>query len=223
MKLVRIAFVAAAFLIAAVALAPLRFIIEAADMRVRDVEIGAVSGTIWSGELQDVRWRGAPLGDLQVGASLAGLMQGRLQMDLESTDGAVREGSWIVGADGGRFERLKGTFMLNRLVPGAPAGAFVSFLGGGGRLEGGRCADAHGRILVDGLEAAGLQALEGSVRCEAGRIALALIPATGGGGLDLLLDPATGALTGRTGDARMQAGLRALGVAVEAAPADARR
>lgn len=213
MTWLRILVVAAAFLAAAVALLPLRFVLHHAPVRHPELDTGFASGTVWSGRLEGVTLRGLQLGDFDVAVSPADLVLGRLAVRF-SSEGIVREGRWKSSPGGGAFEGLKGLVPLDRLSAGAPPGAFVSFLDGAGWVDGSGCREASGRVLVDGLSEAGFTGMEGTVGCETGRIILALTPSNGPP-FDLVLDPRGGQVGARSADAATLAALSALGFNVE--------
>lgn len=210
---VRLAVALIAFAGVAVAALPLRFVLQFADLSGARLDPGFASGSIWSGRLDGVAWQGVDLGDFAVAVSPAHLAGGVVRIRF-SSPGMVREGAWLPTAAGERFEDLKGLVPLDRLVAGAPPGAFVSFLDGSVATNADGCGDADGRVLVDGLSEVGLAAMEGVVRCEGGRLVVQLA-SQGGAGLDLAFDLGTGAVTGRSADPATLAALVALGVETE--------
>ena len=52
-----------------------------------DIDYARASGSVWSGELKDVRWRDRPVGDFRLDASPAGLALGRMSLDVKALDG----------------------------------------------------------------------------------------------------------------------------------------
>lgn len=213
MTWLRIAIVALAFLATAAGLIPLRFVMENAPLRDRRIDPGFASGTVWSGMLEGVKWSGTPLGDFKIAASPVALLTGNLRVRFASS-GLVREGEWIVGRRGERFEKLTGLIQLNQLAPGAPSGAFVSFLNVSTRIGSTGCRDIDGRVLVDGLSEAGFPAMEGSLVCSDGRVVLRLASESAPP-LDLIVDTETGAISSRSADPAALAALASIGIAVE--------
>ena len=213
MTRLRLAVALLAFVAVAVALIPLRFVLQFVDLSASRLDPGFASGSIWSGRLEGASWQGADLGDFRVSLSPVDLLGGAVRFRFTSP-GVVREGAWLSTADGGRLERLKGLLPLDRLIAGAPTGAFISFLDGSVVAAGAGCSEASGRILVDGLSDVGLSAMEGAVRCEAGRLVVALA-SQDGARLDLAFDMATAAVTGRSADPAILAVLQGLGVETE--------
>lgn len=213
MTWLRLAVALIAFTAVAVALIPLRFALQVVDLSASRLDPGFASGSVWAGRLEGVRWRGADLGDFAVAVSPADLLGGAFRIRFTS-QGVVREGAWLSTAEGGRLESLKGLVPLDRFAAGAPPGAFVSFLDASIDAAGDACSEASGRVLVDGLTDVGLSAMEGTVRCDAGRLVVALA-SQGGAGLDLIFDMSTGAVTGRSTDPVILAALQGLGVTTE--------
>lgn len=213
MTWLRISVALIAFVVVAIALIPLRFALQFVDLSASRLDPGFASGSVWAGRLDGVSWQGADLGDFTAAVSPAGLLGGVMRIRLTSP-GMVREGVWVSSAKGGRLERLKGLIPLDRFISSAPPGAFVSFLDGSLDPAGPACIEAGGRVLVDGLSDVGLSAMEGVVRCEGGRMVVAL-SSQSGAGLDLVFDMGTGAVTARSADPAAVAALQALGVETE--------
>jgi len=217
MTWIRIAVFVAALVVTAIALMPLRFVLGFTPPADARLDTGFASGSVWSGELKGVRWQGEDLGDFEVGVSPGSLLVGDVRVNFTST-GPVREGEWRAGVDADRFDRLKGLVQLDRLVPAAPTGAFVSFLDGSIELDPAGCRRASGRVLVDGLADAGLSTMEGTIGCEARRLVVSLRPESGAS-LDLLYDIRTATVAGRSSDPATIAALAALGIDIETSEA----
>lgn len=215
MTWLRIAVVALAFAIAAVAMVPLGSVLAIAPLRDPRIDPGFSSGTVWSGRLEGVKWENTPLGDFKVATSPMALLTGMLRVRFSSS-GPVRKGEWLAGPSGERFEKLTGLIELSQLSSGAPPGAFISFLDTSAEFTPSGCRKINGRVLVDGLADAGFQAMEGTLACEAGRVVIVLASADTPP-LDLIVDTKAGTLTARSQDPATLAALTAIGIAIEPA------
>lgn len=181
-------FFACAFLLALVALLPLRL---AADwLAVDDLGISArrAEGSVWLGSLAESRVGDAPLGDLSARLSPIQLLVGRARVDLSNgEDGAGR----IAGAIGVSRSRV-GIDDMTAQIPVAAVFAplpldTLDLSDVSAHFEDGQCASAEGRVRatitgdVAGIALA--QGMSGNARCDGGAL---LLPLQGQSGMEKL-------------------------------------
>lgn len=177
-------FAATAFVIAMIALLPLRL---ALGLRVTGLAARAVTGSIWSGRLADAQWRGAGIGNLEVGLSPLPLLAGRLRLAVAGT--SVRGVVTPNGVTG-----LIGQVALAGVTP-LPVSS-IGFDGVDIVFSDGVCRAAKGQVqvLTRGVLVAS-EAFSGTARCDAGKLLLPLV--SGRARLDLRIG----------GDGRYAAGI----------------
>jgi general secretion pathway protein N len=168
----RIAVLVVMFAVTLLALLPLRFAWAAAQPA-RDLEVASVTGTVWSGELRDVRWRGVELGDLHVTSSLID-RPGDLTLHVKSREGLLKSASVATSSTGSAIENLTIAVELSRLFSGASPGATLRLTDGALALDGAACRTAKGRVTTDEIRTQGLPALEGTIACEKGQLVMSL-------------------------------------------------
>lgn len=92
-----------------------------APSRVPGLEASRVSGSVWKGRIEDARYNGVPIGDLDIAVSPQSLMSGEPALDFER--GGVGDATRLRGRVRGsrttqRIEGLSGTLRLNALPRG---------------------------------------------------------------------------------------------------------
>ena len=162
------------FLIAGIALLPMRMVLAAARLDQAGLAAAEVTGTIWHGALRGAQFRGTDLGDVRLGLSPLSLLQLAPQIRFAAPgDGGVQSAS----ASGAmRLLISPGVDKLNAALPlgiwqsSIPLQGQLRFADVSFRFERGRCIGAAGRVSTDALSAGslGLQGpvLEGPVTCD---------------------------------------------------------
>jgi hypothetical protein len=199
---------ALAVLIALAAMFPLRMAWDH-TRRPGDLTTGEASGTIWSGELRDVAWRGFALGDFQTSLSPLDVLP---TPTLRLTGGSGPLKSAIVRGDDVGFTISEATInlALGDVVAGAPADLSASIANAAVSLQGGRCTHAAGMIESPAAQALGLPAFEGALACDRGTILARLTSEAG----DVVLEISSGldSLTYRTASTQLLPALAALSI-----------
>ncbi|MGY0557273.1 MULTISPECIES: type II secretion system protein N [unclassified Lysobacter] len=146
------------------------------------------SGSIWSGRLRSVEWRGQTLGDATLALEPLSLLLGVQRLELATSDLSV---DLLRGRRIG-IDHIDGPLQLDidRPLPGLVAR--LSFENASLVFAGGRCQKAAGALKAE-LVVPGLAEpirLQGPVRCDgdAGSIALAAIPAPDAPRVEAVLD-----------------------------------
>lgn len=193
-----------AFVIALAAMFPLRMAWDAADAPA-DLTVGDASGTIWSGQLRHVAWRGVALGDFQTSISPLDVLPSPA-LRLAGGSGPLK--SAIMRGDGGGFTISEATvaLALSDVVAGAPANLSASITNAAVSLQGGRCTRAAGQIVSPPAPALGLPAFGGVLACDRGAILARLSSEAG----DVVLELSP--LTYRTASTLLLPALAALGI-----------
>lgn len=207
-----------AALLLIIATLPMRLALGMAGSADAGLSARAVTGSIWSGQLVDARWRGARLGTLGAGLAPLALLGGEARLNIARDDILLGKLDGAVILNGARgVADLNGTVSLGASLAGVPLDSI--------RLEGvtarfdaaGRCAAAAGRVQLS-LALPGLDlsnGLSGSIACRAGRAEAALASQSGMERLTLAVDGA-GQYRARlavrgSGDAAVAGLLRAVG------------
>lgn len=147
---------------------PLRAGLGAAGVPGLGLSARDVSGTIWSGSLQEAALGAQPLGDVSARLHLFPLLAGETHLSLDG-EGAFR------GVFRRRGDRL-GVEALDLSAPfsvlGLPGGGTVGLSQVTAAFDGPRCAEASGRVRLDGLAGSGWAAppLDGVLACDDGRL-----------------------------------------------------
>lgn len=197
-----------AFIIALVAMFPLRVAWDAARAPA-DLTLGEASGTIWSGQLRRVAWRGVALGDFD--ASLSPLdMLPSPALRLANGSGPLK--SAMVRGDGSGFTMSEATIRLalGDVVAGAPADLSASITNAAVSLQGERCTQAAGDIESLPAPDLGLPALDGVLACDRGVILARL--SSEAGDVVAEIDPGRETLAYRSASAALVPALAALGI-----------
>lgn len=137
-----------------------------------------VSGTLWRGQLEQARWAGLDLGQVETRLVAPALLHGAVQLRLTATGGAL-QGTVDITRHGSVRAVQAQRLLLTRL----PAGGGITL---GGRSEvrdltvrfaDGRCAEAGGAVRSDALLDNALGGwrgplLEGGFSCQGDQLAL---------------------------------------------------
>lgn len=197
-----------AFVIALVAMFPLRMAWDAARAPA-DLTLDEASGTIWSGQLRRVAWRGVGLGDFDASISPLDLLPSPA---LRVANGSGPLKSAMVRGDGGGFTMSDATIRLSLgdVVAGAPADLSASITNAAVSLQGERCTHAAGMIESSPAPGLGLPAFDGVLACDRGVILARLRSETG----DLVVEisPGGDTLAYRSASAALVPALAALGI-----------
>jgi general secretion pathway protein N len=176
-------FVTLFFLIALIALVPMRLAIGGLGFDQRGLTARAASGSIWLGALQEAQVGPVALGDVRARLNFLPLLIGRARLSLAGTDEAAPfEGAAIVSRHGFGFEDVTGRFRLAGLAaPVAISALDLNDLSAG--FESGRCTRAEGRVraAVSGV-LGGVPVtsnLAGNARCANDALLLPLVGQSG--------------------------------------------
>lgn len=216
MTLLRIFTLMAAFAITAVAFLPLRLAWAGAPAA---MHVDAVRGTIWSGELSGVTWRGVALGDLAITSSALD-RPGDLLMKARSEAGPLTTATVSLSSRGSTVEDIAASVELATILPGAPAGARVRLDDGSIALEGDRCVSASGKVATDAAPAHGVPAFDGRLDCRDGQISVTVSSSDGVHQLTMRMAPGANTRPVVTeASAATQLWLAALGIPIAATEA----
>ncbi len=163
MIILRISLLLAAFAVTAICLMPLRFAWAAADAPA-GLRVDGVRGTIWSGQLSGVTWRGVALGDLAITSS-ALTRPGDIVITAQSETGPLRSAAISLSSRGSTLEDISAVVGLSSVVPGAPTEARLTLEDGNITLQDDQCVSASGRIATDAVVAQGVPAFQGELTC----------------------------------------------------------
>lgn len=164
----------AMFVVALVALFPLRLALGLIDLASQGLSTREVAGPVWAGGLDDARYGDIALGDLSAGLSPIQLFVGRARIDV---DGAGTSGDQGLH---GALSVSRSTFGVDDLTATLPAGsafaplpiAALRFDDVSVRFKDGNCATAEGKVtatIADTLPQLALPpSLSGAVRCAGG-------------------------------------------------------
>jgi general secretion pathway protein N len=166
---------AAVFVIALVALIPMRVAIAALGLHDRGFAARTAEGEMWYGNFRDARLGDVALGDLRAAVDPLALLLGRANVAMGGPAGS----GWIMVANGSLgVGRMTVRLPTGRQFAPLPLDA-VALEDATIRFDRGRCAKAEGRVRatfsgdVAGLSLA--QGLSGTPRCEAGQLVLPMI------------------------------------------------
>jgi len=228
-----LAFFGAAFVIALIALLPLRLVMGLFDLGNTGLTAREVRGSLWSGSLRDANFGGVALGDLQAHLSPLPLLVGRARIDLSSAgrgDAHPLHGAIGVSRHGFGIDDMTATLAAGTVFAPVPVSALdlddVSI-----RFQDGLCQKAEGRVhaTMSG-DIAGVslgQGMTGTARCDAGALLLPLTSqagteavalrlwATGRFRAELTVQPTDPALAPKLVLAGFQAGPRGYALAIE--------
>lgn len=209
----------AAFAVAAIAFMPLRLAWAAADTGA-DVQVDAIRGTIWSGELSGVTWRGVAFGDLAVTSSALD-RPGDLVIRARSDAGPLSSAAILMSSRGSIVEEIAASVELAALLPGVPAGLRLRLEEGSITLAGDRCTSAAGRITTDASPTQAIPAFAGQLECREGKLSASVSSSDGVHQLTAQVGLGANASPTVTGaSAATQLWLSAMGIPVSAAESD---
>jgi general secretion pathway protein N len=175
----------AIFVVALIALLPLRLAMGWFDLGNTGLTARVVSGSVWSGTLREASFGGVALGDLHAGLSPFQLLIGRARIGLSGQgDGAARpfRGAISVSRHSFGVDDMSATLPAGTVFAPVPVSALdlddVSI-----RFQDGNCEKAEGRVratLSGDLAGINLgQGMSGSARCDAGALLLPLVSQAG--------------------------------------------
>ena len=179
-----------AFGLTALMLLPLRFAWAAAAPS-RGIDFSAITGTVWSGQLDDVSWRGIALGDVQVSSSIID-SPGNLIMHLQSK-GPLTSARLALSPNGSSIEAASGNVKLSSIFSQALPAAMLRLTDVSLTLEGQSCRSAAGRVTTDEIKSIGVPSLDGTVACEKGQLLLSLASSNKSQSLKIAIDIAAAA------------------------------
>ena len=207
-------------LILIVATLPMRIALGLAGASEAGLSARAVTGSIWSGQLIDARWRRARLGTLGAGLAPLALLGGEAKLNIARDDVLLGKlgGTLILSGARGVAE-MNGTVSLGASLAGVPLDTLRLAAVTARFDDAGRCVEASGQVQlslalpVPGLDLA--NGLSGPLACRAGSAEAALASQSGMERLILSFD-GTGQYRARlsvkaSGDAAVAGLLRAAG------------
>lgn len=199
--------IAAGFLVAAVALFPMRVALDV--VAPTDVEVGEASGSIWRGRLNDVTWRGEKLGDFDATVSLLDLPS---SPGLRLANGAGSLKSAVIRGAAGGFTVADATIVLpvSHFAAAAPADLAISITDGASAWRDGACVHAAGRVASPPVPGLGLPAFRGDLACEGGRLLARM--ASDSGAVVLEISPSLDTLAFRSAASTLEPILVMLGI-----------
>ncbi len=168
MKLIRILLPVAVFMIAAVAMLPLR-VAWAMTPASSGLGVRSVAGTVWDGRITGLVWAGIELGDFETSASLFDILPSPL-VRLDQGAGLLKSASVRQGNGTLTIGELEVRIPLSMLDARLPATSELRITEGEADLAGGKCTRAAGRLRIDPAPQLGLPELTGGLVCDAGKI-----------------------------------------------------
>jgi general secretion pathway protein N len=180
-------FFLAAFAFALLALLPLRLGLDWFGLGNRGFSAREATGSVWLGAVREARFGQLALGDLGTSLDTLPLLAGQARIGVEGLGGRNLKGAFISSRNGFGVDDV--TAQLGLAGAFAPLPLASLDLGDVGvRFEGGRCAQAEGRVraaLSGDIGGLPLPALAGVARCDAGLLLLPLASQSGGERLEL--------------------------------------
>lgn len=184
-------FFACAFLLALLALLPLRLAADWLGLGASGISARDAGGSVWGGVLRQTRFRDLELGDLGAELNALPLLAGRARIDLGRNDGALAGAAAAADRFQGAVTVTRNSYAVGDVTARLPLGAQFAPLPITGidlsdvsaRFVAGRCASAQGAVTV---QTAGTLAgiplpatLTGNARCDGGALLLPLAGGTG--------------------------------------------
>ncbi len=160
------------FVLAGLALLPMRVVLAAARLDRAGLSAGHVTGSVWGAKLSEARFRGAALGTLRLGLAPAALLTGSVQLRFATQGAGEASGVGrllLLRAPG--LAQVNATMPLSGFSTPIPLRGSLRLAGVSFRFAKGRCVGAAGRISTDALSASagslGWQGpeIEGPVTC----------------------------------------------------------
>lgn len=213
-----VALFGAVFVIALIALLPLRLVLGWFDFDRTRIAAREATGSVWYGALHEAEAGQVALGDLGAGLSPWPLLLGRARIDLNggAIHGAIGASRHAAGIDD-----MTATIVTGAVFAPLPLGA-IDLDDASVRFAAGKCASASGRVKATlGGEIAGFvlpQTVSGTARCDGGQLLLPLaspagteqirlhIAATGAYTAELMLQPSDAATVAKLTLAGFQSG-----------------
>ena len=219
MSRLRVPFAVAGFIIAALALTPMGFVLSRMDLSASNIAYSSISGTVWNGVIKDVRFGDMRLEDLNVRGRAISLLHGEASADIRS-DGPLQSARVSRSLSYTKVQRLNLRTSLRPYFPDLPETASAAVTDGSVVVAENGCSEADGRVDVIGLEPLELPPLTGDLRCEAGDLVARLTSPEAEGRMDLeLVLPLDGQDAGqvraRTGSPLVALALQNLGLQVD--------
>jgi len=205
----RIAAVGLAFLVAAIALFPLRMAWGAAAPGA-GLSVASVDGTIWAGRITGVVWRGQALGDFDTSLSLADLLP-QPAIRLANGTGPLRTALVRASSGSQSISEADIRLPLRTLAPQLNADGRIRISDAALDLRGETCATASGRIDIPAIPSLGLPATTGTLACENGAL-LARLSSEAGDAVLAVDNLSSGRLCWRSASAPLAVLLAALGM-----------
>lgn len=196
------------FVVAAAVMFPLRLALDAATSPA-DLTVGEATGTIWSGRLRSVEFRGVALGDFETSLSPLDLLPSAA-LRIANGSGSLKSATVRSNGDGFEISGAAITLPLADIVSGAPPDIAAAISDGAVSLRGGRCTRAAGRIESPSAPALGLPAFRGALGCDRGALLARL--ESEAGEVVLEVGPDLNSLGYRAASPALQIALAALGI-----------
>lgn len=183
------------FLLALLALFPLRVALAMSDLERVGFTARQVAGTIWYGRIGDLQLRAQPLGTFEVQLNPFALLVGRVSMQFNRMDDpqGVLAGRLVSGGRQG-VEKVSGRIDVSQMFAPLPLQALemqeVTLL-----FRNGVCVEGSGRIApVIAAPIPGLAAgqLTGTLRCERERARITMASASGAERIEFYVNAAGG-------------------------------
>lgn len=184
------------FAIALIGALPLSIVLKALGPQAHEISYSHASGTVWSGRLEQLHWRGYGLGSAEVGLRPFALMLGRLALDIRLDGrGAVQGGGRIVLTALGTLRLLDVTLTANvaHLPALLPVTGTISIAIKRAEMAAGECRMVEGTVRTDALvrQPAGLPwtgpVLSGAMGCDNGVLRVPLEGETGDDMIDVVM------------------------------------
>lgn len=183
---------AAAFVLALVALLPMRLALDTFGFASRGLTARAATGSLWLGALQEAQIGPVPLGDLRARLNFWPLFVGRARLSLAGAEAGTFEGAVTVTRHSFGFDDVRARLRVGALLsPLAVSTIDFDDLSAG--FASGRCTRGEGRVraAVSG-DIAGIRlasGLSGEARCAGDALLLPLASRSGMERLDIRLFP----------------------------------
>lgn len=191
MSLRRGGFFVVAFLLAAIALLPLRLALDAFDIGRTGVAAREAIGSVWGGALRDTQFRDTRLGDLDASLGALPLLAGRARIRLGRNDGALASAAERADRFEGAVTVTRNSYAVADLTARLPLAAQFAPLpvtaldtsALSARFVAGACASASGAVTITtagNLAGVPLPAtMTGNARCDGAALLLPLAGAAG--------------------------------------------
>lgn len=177
-----VALFGAVFVVALVALLPLRLVLGWFDLDRTRIAAREATGSVWFGALREVEAGQLALGDLGAALSPWPLFVGRARIDLDGGTATRVHGAIGVSRHAAGIDDMTATIATGAAFAPLPIGA-IDLEDASVRFASGRCESASGRVKATmGGEIAGFAlpaSLSGEARCDGGALLLPLASQAG--------------------------------------------